>query len=341
MNETLADIGEFGLIHKIDDLLKREGVHAEGVSLGIGDDTAAVKPREGFELLLTCDSLVEGRHFLSKHIRSRDLGRRAMAANISDIGAMGGLPRFALVSLGLKADMPVVEIEEIYRGFAAELNPFGAAIVGGNITKVEKDVFIDITLVGETEQGKLVRRSTACAGDFILVTGYPGEAAAGLDLLLHSEPDESLYGHPLVQAYIRPWHRAREGHKIASSEYATAMIDTSDGLLADLAHICQESGVGADLKRENLPVSNALRQKAAKDKSDPYKLCVKDSDDYELVVTCHPENAAKVKDVVAEVSTVPVTEIGVITNAAGVLHWILPDGSRERITPTGWDHFLR
>ena len=118
-----------------------------------------------------------------------------MAVNISDIGAMGGCPLYALVSLGLKADMPVADVEDLYRGFVMELNPFGASIIGGNLTRTEDTIFIDITLIGEVEQGKLILRSTAKAGDAIMVTGYPGRAAAGLKLLLLTlkrQPEHSI-----------------------------------------------------------------------------------------------------------------------------------------------------
>src|SRR4030043_1196450 len=128
--ERIIDIGEFGLIRRISDLLKREGIRSERVTLGIGDDTASFLPRPGYELLVTCDCMVEGRHYLPGRIRPLDLGRRAMALNISDIGAMGGRPLYALVSLGLKGEMLVQDIEEIYRGFLAELNPFAASIIG-------------------------------------------------------------------------------------------------------------------------------------------------------------------------------------------------------------------
>ena len=149
MPEILADIGEFGLIERIHNLLKDIGVPNPGVTLGIGDDTASLKPRPGYELLLTCDCLIEGRHYLPQYITPRDTGRRAMAVNISDIGAMGGQPLYALISLGLKSETLVSDVEELYRGFAAELNPFGASIIGGNFTKSDRTNFIDITLVGE------------------------------------------------------------------------------------------------------------------------------------------------------------------------------------------------
>ena len=111
--ETLKDIGEFGLIRRIDHLLKKEGIQASGVTLGIGDDTASFKARPGYEVLVTCDCVVEGRHFLLRHIRPLDLGRRSMMLNISDIGAMGGLPLYALISLGLKNETLVKDIEDM------------------------------------------------------------------------------------------------------------------------------------------------------------------------------------------------------------------------------------
>jgi len=341
MSKTLADIGEFGLIHRIHELIKKEGVHAPEVTVGIGDDTASFRPREGYEQLVTCDCLVEGRHYLPDFITPLNLGRRAMVMNLSDIGAMGGRPLYALVSLGLKADMPVDDVEAIYRGFIAELNPFGASIIGGNITKTMDATFIDITIIGEIEQDKLMRRSTARAGDAILVTGYPGQAAAGLKLMSHSQPSRALRNHPLVRVFNTPSHRVREGQAIANSGLATAMIDTSDGFLGDLGHICQESGVGALLIREQFPISEDLRQVASQLELDPYELFLQESDDYELIITCSPERAAQIHSTIAAVSNAPVSEVGKITDATGDFQLILPDGSQHRIKPAGWDHFTK
>jgi thiamine-monophosphate kinase len=339
--KTLADVGEFGLIDRIQKLLKKEGVKTPGVTLGIGDDTASIRPRPGYELLVTCDCLVDGQHFLSDRITPLDLGRRAMVVNISDIGAMGGQPLYALVSLGLKTDMPVEDVENMYRGFAMELNPFGASIIGGNITKTRGAIFIDITLIGEIEPGKLVLRSTARVGDAILVTGYPGQAAAGLKFLLHSESRKDSEQQPLVGTYNTPSHRAREGQAIARSGQATAMIDTSDGFLGDLGHICQDSGVGAELIKEKLPISKDLRQAALELKLDPYQLFLEESDDYELIITAASKNVAKIRSAVASVSDVPVTEVGKITDSAGDIQLILSDGTRRPIRPAGWDHFSK
>lgn len=339
MSERVMDIGEFGLIRKIDDLLKKEGLRSEGVTLGIGDDTASFLPRPGYEILVTCDSIVEGRHYLPGQITPLDLGRRAMTLNISDIGAMGGKPLYALISLGLKADLPVRDIEEMYRGFLVELNPFDASIIGGNLTRSGDGMFIDITLIGEVEQGKGVRRSGARPGDVILVTGYPGQAGAGLTLLLQAQNDPKKWEHPLVRIFNTPSHRASLGAAIAKAGLATAMIDTSDGFLADLGHICEESQVGADLFKEKLPISEELRRAAALLNHDPYDFLLGESDDYELVITCRSEDISLLLSESARCCPVPITEVGRITEAAGEITLLLSDGQRHPINPSGWDHF--
>lgn len=339
MPETLTDIGEFGLIHRINELLRKEGVRNPGVTLGIGDDTASFLPNAGYELLVTCDCMVEGRHYLPDHINPLDLGRRAMALNISDIGAMGGQPLYALVSLGLRVNTLAADVEAMYRGFLVELNPFGASIIGGNLTRSGDGMFIDITLIGEGEKGKIVRRSTAKAGDKILITGYPGQAAAGLQLLMHAQPLDSLRDHPLVLAYNTPSHRAWEGQAIARSGFATAMIDTSDGFLGDLGHICRESGVGATLIQEKLPISDDLRQAALQLGQDPYDLLLQESDDYELIITCSPDHVDPIRSTVVVLGNVSITEVGRITDARGVIKLKLPNGTQRTITPAGWDHF--
>jgi thiamine-monophosphate kinase len=336
MPETLKDIGEFGLIARIDDLLKREGVQSPGVSLGIGDDTASFKARPGYEVLVTCDCVVEGRHFLSHHISAVDLGRRSMMLNISDIGAMGGHPLYALISLGLKNETLVKDIEDLYRGFLLELNPFGASIIGGNLTKSGDGIFIDITLIGEVEEGRAVRRSGARPGDVILVTGYPGQSAAGLQLLLQSLASED---HPLVRAYNKPSHRAREGRAVALTGCATAMIDTSDGFLGDLGHICEESGVGALLNQEKFPISDNLREAAKILKKEPPDFFLGDSDDYQLIITCGAQDVERIRSSIALTYEGPVTQVGEVTAPETGLRLLLTDGSEQRLSAKGWDHF--
>ncbi|MBI5524125.1 MAG: thiamine-phosphate kinase [Desulfarculus sp.] len=336
MPDTLASLGEFGLIARLEALLAREGVAAPGVVLGLGDDTAILRPQPGQEMLITCDCLVAGRHYLPGVIGPRELGRRAMAVNLSDIAAMGGQPLHALVSLGLTAQSSLEEVEEIYRGFLAELNPHGAAVVGGNITKTEGPAFIDVTLVGQAPAGRALRRSGGKVGDAILVTGWPGQAAAGLRQLRQA-PGQA---HPeLRRAYLTPTPRLAQGRAVAQSGLASAMLDISDGLLGDLNHICEQSHTGALLAAARLPVSPALRQAAQAWGQDPLDLVLGDSDDYELIITCPPQNVAGLMAALAAVGQVPASQVGRLTPPGQGLELALPGGERRPLRPRGWDHF--
>ena len=338
MPETISAIGEFGLIKKVRAIIDSEGVRPEGLTLGAGDDAASFLPRPGYDILVTCDAFIEGRHYLPGVIAGYDLGRRAMTANISDIGAMGGAPRYALVSLGLRGETAVSEVEGLYRGFLAGLNPLCACIIGGNVAESDF-TFIDITLIGEIRQGMAVRRSGARPGDAVLLTGSTGRAAGGLQLLRSRPGDAGLSDNPLVRAYIAPSHRALLGQAAAATGYVTAMIDTSDGLAGDLAHICEESGAGADLFLEAIPLDEGLLEAARAFGLDPYGLVLGMSDDYELIMTCDPRRAQELQGIAAQ-QGVPLTVIGTITDSREI-NLVAPGGVKRRLDYAGWDHFRR
>ena len=336
MTKSAAELGEFGLIAMLQNRLASQRDNP-AVRLGIGDDCAVFAPPAGHELLITCDSLVEGRHYLPSLISSYDLGRRAMVQNISDIGAMGGLPLYALVSLGLKGDTQVSLVVEMYQGFVSQLSPLGASIIGGNITSVAVEPFIDITVVGAVPQGGAVSRAGARPGDAILVSGFPGESGAGLRVLTENRSTGSVF-RELVDADLRPEHRAREGMAVAELGYATAMIDTSDGLAADIGHICSAGGVGARLEARRLPVRRALQEAARLLACEPLDFILGASDDYELVITCPPDRAEDVKAALSGVSGVPAAVIGTITDDPGRIVLVTDSGERV-VRVSGWDHF--
>lgn len=336
--ERVGELGEFGLIARIQALLDEEGPQCSRVSLGLGDDAAAFRPRPGFEVLVTCDSLVEGRHFLRERIGPMDLGRRAMVMNISDIGAMGGIPAYAIVSLGLQDDTPAAWVDDLYRGFLQELNPFQACIIGGNLTKSESGLFLDVTLIGEIESSFLTRRSTARAGDAVLVTGYPGQAAAGLRLL-RSAAWRQWREHPVAAAYLRPVHRAREARRIAKSGLANAMMDLSDGLVGDLSHICRAGNLGGVLYEDRLPVSRPLEEASQALGCSARSLVLGPSDDYELLLTCPPEHAERIRRMIQFSGPVPVHEIGCLNGETGRLELVGRGGRLQPISAGGWDHF--
>jgi thiamine-monophosphate kinase len=337
MGKRVGEIGEFGLIAKIREWLSAAREASRTAGPEVGDDCAVFMPPYGHDMLITCDSLVEGRHYLPLLIRPYDLGRRAMVQNISDIGAMGGLPLYALISLGLRPDTDVSDMEDLYRGFISELSPLDALIIGGNITSVGSSPFIDITVVGSVPQGRAVTRRGATPGDSILLTGFPGEAGAGLGLF-HANHWGGEGTEALKDSYLRPDHRALEGRAVADQGYASAMIDTSDGMAADLGHLCSESRVGARIYAENLPMRPCLRRAAEILNHDPVDLVLGSSDDYELLITCPPHHAGEVGDTVSAVSGVPVAEIGEITGEEGSIV-LVTDSEEHIIEPAGWDHF--
>ncbi len=339
MEQTVGDIGEFELISHIERIVGKEGVKLPESVLSVGDDAASFMPEQGYELLVTCDSMVEGRHYLPEYFSPFEIGRRAMAMNISDIGAMGGKPLYALVSLGLKSNIPVKDIEEIYRGFLTELNPFNASIIGGNVTGTDYSIMIDITLIGKVEKSQKVLRSTAREGDSIMVTGYPGQAAAGLRMLLKNEDKSRLLKHPLVDAYIRPEHRAVEGHMLAMTGRVNSMIDISDGFLGDLGHICERSGVGAEIHLKDFPVSEYLRSMADSTNESIYDVVLGESDDYELIFTCSHDDVEYLKSLISKKGNTCAKEVGRITGLNEGIKIVSENGIRRDIKPSGWDHF--
>jgi len=332
--ETVAEVGEFGLIERLHQVIGEEG-RPPGLVLGIGDDAALLRPSAGVEWAVTCDVLLEGRHFLPQFLRGAALGRRAIEVNLSDLAAMGAQPRYAFAALGLRGDTAAAEVVDWYRGFTEALRPWGAGLAGGNITRVDGAQFISLTLIGEVALGRALRRDGAHQGDAIMVTGYPGQAAAGLALLRRG----GAAAGPLVDAHLAPRARVAEARALVAGGLLSAAIDLSDGLPGDLSHLCRASGVGARLWTERLPQSPALRAAGAALGQDPLAWVLGPSDDYELLLTCPQEKAGAVLDWAAEWGKVPLHQIGVLTGEVGRLELVGADGSVRLLDPRGWDHF--
>ena len=333
--KTIGDVGEFGLIEII------KGIVPWGDSslvVGIGDDTAAFRPTPGMLTLATCDIQVEGRHFILGRISPTHLGRRAAAINLSDIAAMGGQPRYALVSLALPATVEVSWIEDFYRGLKAQMGEFGAAVIGGNLSASAGPIIIDITLLGEAKEDHILRRSGGRPGDVVLVTGSLGSAAAGLCVLEGRRDPGRAAVAELVRAHHTPTPRVREGMFIAQSGKATAMLDISDGLAGDLGHLCDASGVGARVFAESLPILPSARDAAREAKRDALDLALQGGDDYELCLSCRPEDAAALAVAVKDHTGTVVTQVGVLTEAPGLV-LVLSDGRETPLARGGWDHF--
>lgn len=346
---NLSDLGEFGLIRQIE---KAFHSRSAGAPLGIGDDAAALFVSPGKALLVTTDMLLEGVHFDLSYTDFNSLGWKAAAVNLSDIAAMGGVPRFCLTALGIPDGVSLDQINDFYRGFKTLLKRCKVGLVGGDTCRAEVGLVISVTVLGEIEKKKMLTRSGARPGDRIFVTGTLGDSAAGLELLQANDEGARAKGERagvrrkgtrslfrpyslfLVEKHLRPMPRIDIGRKIARYGCATAMIDISDGLSSDLAHICEQSGVGADINAEKIPLSKEIQAAAKHLKTLPLHYSLSGGEDYELLFTVPPSKLKKYKSL-----RIPAREIGVITR--GEIDIIHESGKRRRLEPSGYDHFQK
>jgi thiamine-monophosphate kinase len=310
----VSPTGEFGLIQRI---TARLGTAASTI-VGPGDDAALVGTSDG-RVLASCDVLVDGRHFRRDWASATDIGHRAAAANLADIAAMGGVPTALLVSLCLPADTDPAWPEQLADGLAAECEKVGAAVVGGDLS-ASPVITIAVTALGDLRGRAPVLRGGARAGDVVAVAGRLGPAAAGYTVLSRGFRSRRA----LVEAYRRPVVPYDAG-PLAADLGATAMIDVSDGLLADLGHVAEASGVAVDIRRDAFETGEAMRDAAAALGVDPYVWTLTGGDDHALVATFPP--------------AVELPEswriIGRVREGSGVT----VDGRRFTDAPPGWDHF--
>ncbi len=342
----LSELGEFGLIEKI---RKIAGRPALPVKIGIGDDAAALKVSSASILLATTDMLLEGVHFDLTYTDFYSLGWKSAAVNLSDIAAMGGFPRFCLSSLGIPGSVTADQIASFYRGCNALLRAWKTVLVGGDTCSSRKDLVINMMVLGETGKGTIVTRAGAKPEDRIFVTGTLGDSAAGWEILKKGSKGRglkavnspsSVRNHrtaiaELVRKHLRPEPRVAWGRKIALSRCAHAMIDISDGLSSDLAHICEQSGVGALIAAEKIPLSPKLRKIAGYLEKPPLHYALSGGEDYELLITVPPRSIRKLHSL-----GLPVTEIGEITRARTMLI-VDGEGATAPLFPTGYNHFAR
>jgi thiamine-monophosphate kinase len=331
---TLARLGERGLIARLRSRLPPPG---PDVLVGIGDDTAAVA-WGARTLLLTTDSLLEDVHFRRTTATLREIGAKAIAVNVSDIAAMGGRPRYALVALALPPGYRVDEVDELYAGFADAAGPHGVALIGGDTCAAPGGLVLCATLVGEVD-GAPLRRAGARTGDAILVTGTLGAAAAGLAVLERRPRDlPAGVGEAVVRAHRLPSPRVREGEAIRASGWGTAMIDLSDGLATDLGHVAAESGVGAVVYADRLPISDATRAVARALGADPLDWALSGGEDYELLFTATAARAAELARAVTERTGTAVHSIGEVRPPAEGVRVLDAEGRPRALRP-GFDHF--
>ena len=330
----LSELGEFGLINLIRAASAKyedpERIPWRQILLGIGDDAAAWQNGNRIQLATT-DTLVQSVHFDLGAITWEELGWKALAVNLSDIAAMGGIPKYALLSLAFPAQLKVQDVSEFINSFLHVAAEFGVALVGGNVATAP-NIVITVTIIGCSKGKNLLERSLACPGQQIAVTGYVGLAAAGLEMLKGKTISDPKARNILRQAHFKPMPRVKEGQILVEQGVRTA-IDISDGLVADLDHVCESSKVNAKINIEQVPVHPVVTAHFPHSR----ELALSGGEDYELLFTADKATVARARQALS----CPVTVIGDITKDELPTRVLVVD-SRGTIIPYkkgGWDHF--
>lgn len=330
--DELTKLGEFGLI----DLIKQDTISDHGsVVVGIGDDAAVLLPTPRQLLLMTTDMLVESVHFDLATTTPWQLGYKAVAVNLSDIAAMGGVPRHAVVSVALPSSTPTELVVNLYQGMKEICHEFGVNIVGGDTVSSPQGLVINVAVTGEVAPVNLVRRSGAQIGDIVAVTGYLGNSAAGLDLLSVGEWEDFDFAWPLVTAHLSPRPQVKAGAILAAAG-ATSMDDVSDGLASESNEIAKASGVGIKLYAEQIPLATELKAAAAKLGKQPLDYALYGGEDFQLLFTMEPRKYEELLIVQPDLQLIRVGEI-VDSNQGVTL--VDAEGGVQVIEAKGYNHF--
>ena len=310
---------------------------------GIGDDCAVIKKDGTRVWLLTMDTLIESVHFNTSFHPPEKLGRKAVSVNVSDVGAMGGKPVFVLLSTGLPHGFDEVWFRAFTRGLTDACREYGCCLIGGDTVASPGNLTFTLTVIGEAEADQVVYRSGAQPGDTVWVSGELGWAAAGLELLSAGLAPDNRAFDPFREKHLNPQARVALGRQLAASGLAHAMMDLSDGLATDLAHLCKQSGVGARLIAQDLPGVATLAVAAGITGSDPLRWAISGGEDYELLFTADPGDRDQLIRV-AEQCGQSIYPVGTIGSGAGVtLIQNLIDGTSSEVAVAyqGFDHFRK
>ena len=326
---------ERGLIARIQ--VEAAGQAADLVR-GIGDDCAVFRQAGGdLVSLVTTDTLVEGVHFDCRWHPPHLLGRKAVAVNMSDIAAMGGTPRFVLLSLAAPAAVEPTWLDAFLAGFLESVREYGALLIGGDTVHSGDGLVLSVTVLGEAVANRVCYRAGAKPGDVVLVSGPLGQAAAGLTLCQQGRQQEQAAWQPLIAAHCDPQAQVALGRLLAESGLVHAMMDLSDGLATDLAHLCAESGVGAEVEGAALPLTAELRQAAAACGAGPLDWALTGGEDYQLLLTCAAGDANALRELAHQALGATLSPVGRMVAGRGVT--LLEGAVRRDISYQGYDHF--
>ncbi len=330
----LAQIGEFQLIERIRTAFKQD---SPGV-LGIGDDCAVWPGEAGNVFLGTTDLLVEHIHFLRDRITPKELGYKALAVNLSDIAAMGGTPVGAFLSIGLPGDLDVGWWDAFFEGVRELSESSTCPLLGGDTTKSQRDIVINVTVTGTMPAKHVKYRSAAKPGDVIAVTGLLGDVAGGLQVLLKEWPPSHPDYEYLVRAHHRPRPHLEEGAWLSKESAVHAMMDVSDGVDSDLRHIMKASRVGASVDVDSLPRSVELERVCQELNWNSAQIAVAGGEDYVLLCTIDPASFPSLAEKFHSTFKRPLHRIGVVTADTNKLVY-QSDGETISFGSGGFDHF--
>lgn len=300
-----------------------------GVTAGIGDDCAVLKIPTGHEALVTTDFTLESVHFRREWHTPESVGHRCLARGLSDIAAMGGNPLAAFLSLALPAKLPQPWVDRFFRGFRDLADEHHVTLAGGDIAQSPHKIFADIMVVGSVPKGQAVLRSGARPGDLVYVTGKLGGSAEALHRL---ERGQMLNRQRYLRHFF-PEPRLKSAQFLRAHRAATAMIDLSDGLSTDLAHICEESGVGARIVASMIPRAN-IGKSSDKNGRVSLDLALHGGEDYELLFTARPNKKPK------RIAGIPVSQIGLITREKRII-LVNEENRTSKLEARGWEHFAK
>ncbi|MDH3649719.1 MAG: thiamine-phosphate kinase [Saprospiraceae bacterium] len=337
----ISSLGEFGLIEHLTD---KWSIHQKSTVKGVGDDAAVLSYGDTATVVST-DLLLEGIHFDLMYTPLKHLGYKSVVVNVSDIYAMNAIPQHITVSIGVSNRFSVEGLDELYAGIRAACNYYQVDLVGGDTSSSQQGLVLSITAIGSTNQAKITYRSGAKRGDILCVTGDLGSAYLGLQLL---EREKQLYlSQPdmqpdleqqqyIISRQLKPEARKDMVERFAKAKLVpTAMIDVSDGLASDLFHICKQSGVGAFIEEDGVPIHAEAKMMALKFKLDPITCALNGGEDYELLFTIDPKDLPIVR-VMPDIYL-----MGEIVDEKDGIKLHTKGGNVHDIKAQGWQHFRK
>ncbi|WP_312114459.1 thiamine-phosphate kinase [Brevibacillus reuszeri] len=331
---------EFSLIRQWTS--RSDGQEGDGLTVGLGDDAAVFAPGHAMEVVACCDAMVETVHFLKSTMSPSDIGYKAVMSNISDVAAMGGYARYALVSIAVSPKWTPEECSQIYDGIYQACELYGVRVIGGDTVSAPDALLLSVTVLGEVEKGRAIRRSQAVAGHAVFVTGHVGSSAAGLHLLLQKDRGNGEW-RELERAHQRPLAQVAAGRLLLASGACSALNDVSDGLASELWEIAEASQVAITVDSTKIPIREDVRAYAVQVNKDPLEWAFYGGEDYQLVGTVEPGRIEELTQKFAA-ADIPFTVIGRVEanredGESALL--LIRDGTQSPLSKAGFNHFGR